>query len=75
MNEVSCGGRMSVTDTHHRVVSTIVSVFSSTMSLLGEPAREGVIMPGPASIACVRNILESLEVGKEEDDLFPPCFF
>jgi len=45
------------------------------MSLLGEPAREGVIMPGPASIACVRNILESLEVGKEEDDLFPPPMF
>jgi hypothetical protein len=74
MNKVTRGEQRSVNDAHHRVVSTIVSVFSSTMSLLGEPANEGVIMPGPASMACVRSILESMQVGKEEGDVFSPYF-
>jgi|WetSurMetagenome_2_1015567.scaffolds.fasta_scaffold70494_2 hypothetical protein len=74
MIKVTGSGQRSASDAHHRVISTVLSVFSSTMSLLGEPTNEGVIMPGPASMACVRNLLESMQVGKEEGDVISRYF-
>ncbi|MGA3175656.1 MAG: hypothetical protein ABSE25_14705 [Syntrophorhabdales bacterium] len=54
----------------HRIVRTSILIFDSAVTLLGEPPEEGVTMPGPAHIACIRSMLASLGIG--EDEPFPP---
>ena len=50
----------------YRIVYTSVSIFDSAIALLGDPPPEGVKMPGPAYIACIRAMLIGLGVGVEE---------
>jgi hypothetical protein len=44
----------------YRLVMTSITIFDSAISLLGEPALEGITMPDPAHRACVKKLLESL---------------
>jgi hypothetical protein len=53
-------------DDLHRILSTSISIFDSAITLLGEPSADGVHMPGPAHIACMRNILCCLGIGEDE---------
>ncbi len=52
----------------HRILSTSISIFDSAITLLGDPMPEGVQLPGPAHIACIRSILASLGIGDEEEE-------
>jgi hypothetical protein len=52
----------------HRILSTSISIFDSAITLLGEPSADGVQMPGPAHIACMRNILSCLGIGEDEGE-------
>lgn len=58
--------RRSAADDLLRILSTSISIFDSAITLLGEPSSGGVQMPGPAHIACIRNILSSLGVGEDK---------
>ena len=62
------GTRCSLSDDLFRIVSTSISIYDSAITLLGEPPVNGVEMPGPAHIACMRNILSSLGIGEQEDE-------
>ena len=78
MERMASSERPLTADGLHRVVSTSISIFDSAMSLFGEPPREGFTMPGPASIACIRKILESFVLesfvgNNEEDDTVSLC--
>jgi hypothetical protein len=50
------------------VVSTSILIYDAAITLFDEPSPEGVEMPGPARIACMRNILSSLGIGEEADE-------
>ena len=61
-----------VSDDLLRIVSTSILIYDSAITLLGEPSAKGVEMPAPAHVACMRNILTSLGIGKEDDgNTFP----
>jgi len=49
------------------IVSTSILIYDTAITLFDEPSPEGVELPGPAHIACMRNILSSLGVGGDED--------
>ena len=49
------------------IVSTSILIYDTAITLFDEPSPEGVEIPGPAHIACMRNILSSLGVGEDED--------
>jgi len=49
------------------IVSTSILIYDTAITLFDEPSPEGVELPGPARIACMRNILSSLGVGEDED--------
>jgi hypothetical protein len=51
----------------YRILSTSIIIYDLAITLLGEPSPEGVSMPDPAHMACVRNILAFLAVDEEED--------
>jgi len=55
----------------YRILSTSIIIYDSAITLLGEPSSEGVTMPDPAHIACVKNILASLAVDEDDGLLFP----
>ena len=63
--------RHATTDDLHRILSTSISIFDAAITLLDEPSAEGVRMPGPAHIACMRNILACLGTGKNEGEDLP----
>jgi hypothetical protein len=54
----------------HRILRTSISIFNSAMTLLGDPPEGGVVMPSPAHIECMRNLLGFLGVGDEADFYF-----
>lgn len=60
--------RYSVSNDLYMVVSTIILIYDTAITLFGEPPPEGVKMPGPAHMACMRNILSSLGVGEGGDE-------
>lgn len=66
-----CLSQRSVADNLHRILSTSISIFDSTITLLGEPSAGGVRMPGSSQIACMRNILTCLGIGDEEGEGSP----
>lgn len=55
----------------YRILATSITIYDSAITLLGEPSPDGVTMPDPAHIACVKNILASLAV--DEDDVLFFC--
>jgi len=64
--------RSSVSEDLLRIVCTSILIYDSAITLLGEPSARGVEMPAPAHIACMRNILTSLGIGREDDvNTFP----
>ena len=50
------------------VVSTSILIYDAAITLFDEPSPEGVEMPGPAHIACMRSILSSLGIGEEVEE-------
>jgi hypothetical protein len=60
--------RCSVSNDLFMVVSTCILIYDAAITLFDEPSPEGVEMPGPAHIACMRNILSSLGIGEEADE-------
>jgi hypothetical protein len=44
-----------------------ISIFDSTFSLLGEPPDGGLQVPAPGQAQCMRNILNCLGIGEEEE--------
>ncbi len=60
--------RCSVWNDLFMVVSTSILIYDAAITLFDEPSPEGVEMPGPAHIACMRNILSSLGIGEEVDE-------
>jgi hypothetical protein len=60
--------RCSVSNDLFMVVSTCILIYDAAITLFDEPSQEGVEMPGPAHIACMRNILTSLGIGEEADE-------
>ena len=62
----------SVSDDLFMIVSTSILIYDTAITLFDEPSPEGIKMPGPAHIACMRNILSSLGVGEDEDEDAPP---
>ncbi len=68
MEDVCRGlSRRAAADNLHRILSTSISIFDSTITLLGEPSACGVQMPGSAYIACIKNILSCLGIGNEDE--------
>jgi hypothetical protein len=54
----------------YRILSTSITIYDSAMTLLGGPPPEGVTMPGPAHMACVKNIVDCLAVNEDDGLLF-----
>ena len=60
--------RCSVSKDLFMVVSTCILIYDAAITLFDDPPPGGVEMPGPAHIACMKNILSSLGVGEEADE-------
>ena len=60
--------RYLVSDDLFMAVFTSIQIYDAAITLFDEPPPEGVEMPGPAHIACLRNILSSLGIGEEGDE-------
>ncbi len=67
MSEACCKGPSVTPKCLHRLLSTSIAIFDSAMTLLGGPSEEGVKMPPPALVACVRVMLGTLGVRKENE--------
>jgi len=64
--------RQSVPDDLLTIVATSILIYDTAITLFDEPPPQGIEMPGPAHIACMRNILSSLGVGQDKDEDAPP---
>jgi len=60
--------RCSVSNDLFMVVTTSILIYDAAITLFDDPSPEGVDMPGPAHIACMRSILSSLGIGVEADE-------
>ena len=67
MSKTACNGRLTTLDRLYRVLTTTVFIFDAAMGLLAEPVRDEIRMPGPASIQCIRTMLELSGVRREDD--------
>jgi len=59
--------RHPVPDDLFMIVSTSILIYDTAITLFDEPSPQGIEMPGPAYVACMRNILSSLGVGEDEE--------
>ncbi|OPY69747.1 MAG: hypothetical protein A4E57_00997 [Syntrophorhabdaceae bacterium PtaU1.Bin034] len=64
------GQRRTLNHDLHRILSVSIFIFDSAISLLGEPSEEGANLPGPANVECMKNILNCLGIGEDDEFVF-----
>jgi hypothetical protein len=67
MGDMHCSEELAVPKSFFRVLSRAIFIFNSVIRLLGEPEDEDMRVPDPASIPCIRNMLDSLGVRSDHE--------
>jgi hypothetical protein len=51
----------------HLILRTCMAIYDVAITLLGDPPAGGVVMPGPAHLACMKGLLRLLRIGEEKE--------
>jgi hypothetical protein len=68
-------GEIAAADDLHRIVSTSVTIFDSAFALLSEQSPGGVTIAGRGYLECMKNVLNCLGIGEEEEDFDGEMFW